>query len=399
MKRVCVLFPLLLCFSFCAASGCGDRRVPAAVARLADSLRMRYAPDPTTAVFDVDYSFSDRRVMLRGQTTSRDCCEALAGALRSMGYEVMDCLQVLPDEELGERTYAIVCHSVCNLRAAPDYSSEMVTQGLLGMPLRVLEGDGWYRVQTPDDYIAWVSGAAVRRVTLDGLREWNSAEKAVVTAHFGFVRSQPDERSLPVSDVVAGDRLRLLGRKGAFYEVAYPDGRTGFVHRSVAVPETQWRAGLRRDAGSIVATALTLTGVPYLWAGTSSKGVDCSGFVRAVLLMHDIIIPRDASQQAAAGERVEIAPDFSNLQAGDLLFFGRRAEAGRAEAVVHVGIYMGGLRFIHSMGDVHVSSFDPEDELFDAYDLGRLLYAARVLPHVDRRPQLNTTATNPYYNL
>ena len=65
--------------------------------------------------------------------------------------------------------------------------------------------------------------------------------------------------------------------------------------------------------------------------------------------------------------------------------------------VVHVGMYIGGKRFIHSQGDVHISSFDPADELFDEYNLGRLLFATRVLPYINKEEGLNTTETNEYY--
>jgi len=165
------------------------------------------------------------------------------------------------------------------------------------------------------------------------------------------------------------------------------------------MPEKKWRAALKQDAASIIRTAHTLMGVPYLWAGTSSKGIDCSGFMRTILFIHDIIIPRDASQQAYVGEHIDIASDFSNLQPGDLIFFGRKATADRKERVVHVGMYIGDKRFIHSQGDVHVSSFDSADELFDEYNLGRLLFATRVLPYINKEASLNTTETNPYYNL
>lgn len=389
----CLLFP-----AWTAASRPGDGDIPVRVAQLTDSLKRLYAPDRRVALLEVEYFFAGKTVMLRGQTTSVEAKAALLHGLEAEGYRVTDCLKTLPDADgLGGKTWAIVNLSVANLHSAPDFASEMVTQGLLGMPVRLLQQDGWYRIQTPDDYIAWVHRAGVYPVTRDELEAWNRAEKLVVTAHAGFVYSRPDVTSQTLSDIVSGDRLKWEGTKGRFHKVSYPDGRMGYVERSQAMPERVWRNSLEQDAGSILRTAYTLMGVPYLWAGLSSKGMDCSGFVRTVLFLHDIIIPRDASQQAYTGERIDIAPDFGNLQPGDLVFFGRKVASGRPERVVHVGLYIGNKRFIHSQGDVHISSFDPADELFDAYNLERLLHAARVLPYINKEKGLNTTATNPYY--
>lgn len=399
MKKLELLFAFFLSFSlYAAASEAGDREIPADVAQLTDSLKHRFAPDKRVALFAVDYSFSGKNVMLRGETTSAEAKAALLDALSRKGYRIMDCLQVLPDaKELDGKTYGVINVSVANLRSEPDFSSEMMTQGLMGMPVRVLQRDGWYRIQTPDNYIAWVHRAGVCPMTAVEQAAWNKAEKIVVTSHYGFVYSEPDMKSQTISDVVAGNRLVWEGVKGSFYKVTYPDGRQGYISKSIAMPEKKWRAGLKQDAASIIRTAHTLIGVPYLWAGTSSKGVDCSGFMRTILFMHDIIIPRDASQQAYVGEHIDIAPDFSNLQPGDLIFFGRKATPERKERVVHVAMYIGGKRFIHSQGDVRISSFDPADPLFDEYNLGRLLFATRVLPSINKEKGLNTTESNPYY--
>ncbi|EJX02865.1 dipeptidyl-peptidase VI [gut metagenome] len=297
-----------------------------------------------------------------------------------------------------EKQYGILNLSVANLRVKPDFSSEMTTQGLLGMPVKVLQHDGWYRIQTPDDYQGWVHRAGVHRVTLQELLAWNRAEKVVVTAHYGFVYSKPSAKSQTVSDVVAGDRLKWLGNKGKYYRVSYPDGRKGFVPKIIAMPEHRWRKALRWDAVSVLATAKTLMGVPYLWAGTSSKGMDCSGFVRTVFFMHDVILPRDASQQAYVGEHIDIASDFSNLQPGDLIFFGHQAEEGKRAHISHVGIYLGSGRFIHSQGDVHISSLLPTDVCFDAFNLNRLLFATRIIPYINKDEKIMTTDRNPYYD-
>ena len=292
--------------------------------------------------------------------------------------------------------YGVVDISVCNLRATPDYDAEMVSQALLGTPVHILQitdKNDWPEVQTPDTYTGWVHKDAITLLTFEEYHAWNAAPKIIVTALTGVVYERPSPRSATVSDVVAGDRLKDLGRAGRYHRVGFPDGRTGYLDRKLGQPEAQWRKSLDQSVESILATALTMNGFPYLWAGMSPKGMDCSGFVRAVLFLHDIIIPRDASQQAPMGERIMGTKD---LLPGDLLFFGRKDTA--ASRVSHVGIYLGGGRFIHSLGLVKTASLDPSAPDYDAYNAGRYLFASRILPYIDKQEGLNTTATNPYYH-
>ncbi len=298
---------------------------------------------------------------------------------------------------LEDKTYGVVRLSVCNMRDTNSFSSEMVSQALLGTPVKLFKFDKWYKIQTPDEYSGWVHNAAITPMDKDELNDWNKAKKIVVVSHYGFTYQEPDESSQCVTDVVAGNRLKFEGVRGNFYQISYPDGRKAYISKSIAKREDEWRAVISVDAESIIQTAMTLLGVPYLWAGTSSKGIDCSGFVRTVLFMHDLIMPRDASQQAEVGQRIDIAPDFSNLIAGDLVFFGKKAAGEQRERVIHVAIYMGNKRFIHSQGDVRINSFDPSAPEYDEFNLNRLLFATRILDEIGQIPEITTTMTNLYY--
>lgn len=401
MKKFFSFVPLLLVALVCT-SGHGEqagRTLPTNVQRLLAQVRTQFTPDQRVALFDVDCRISGNNIIVKGVTTSMQAKASLLEGLGKQNYRVTDSLLLIPDStRLEGKSYGIVDLSVCNLRVKPDFSSEMTTQALLGMPVRVLQKEGWMRIQTPDNYIAWVHRTGVHSVTKAEYDAWNKADKIIVTSHYGFTYTQPDTNAQPVSDVVAGNRLKWEGSQGDFYRVAYPDGRKAYIAKAISQPEKEWRKALQQDAASVIRTAYTMMGIPYLWAGTSSKGVDCSGFVRTTLFMHDIIIPRDASQQAYVGERIDIAPRFANVQPGDLVFFGRKATAEKKERVVHVGIYIGQQKFIHSQGDVHVSSFNSADKEFDEFNLRRLLYAVRILPSVNKGALLNTTVTNPYYN-
>lgn len=395
-KFVSGLIALLLLFS-CGNSDKTTEKILENIRLTGERAGQPFVPDKRVGIFDITYSITGKVVKVEGKTTSPEAKASLSDELSKAGYTVQDHIRLLPDaEELDHKMYAIVNISVCNLRSEDDFSSEMMTQGLLGMPVNVLERTTWYRVQTPDNYIAWVHRAAIVPMTKEEYNDWNSAGKIVVTTHYGFTYEKPDAKSQSVSDVVSGDRLKWEGTEGRFYKVSYPDGRKAYIARDISQPENEWRKTLKQDAANIIRTAKTLLGVPYLWAGTSSKGMDCSGYVRTVLFLHDIILPRDASQQAYVGQRIDIAPDFSNVQPGDLIFFGRKATSENKERVVHVAISLGGKRFIHSQGDVRINSFDPADADFDEYNLNRLLFATRFLDSIGTQG-INTTATNPYY--
>lgn len=397
MKRFFHLLYFLFIF-VCVSAQTRNEYLPVDISLLNDSLTKLYAPDNRVAIFKINYKVEGQNVTLSGMTTSSEAHVALVNALRANTYTVIDSVTVLPDEQqLGEKVWGIVNMSVCNLRTNGDYDAGQTSQALLGMPLRILRKDGWLQVQTPDNYISWVLSSALVRVTEEEMHAWNEAKKVVVTAIYGFVYSLPDENSQTVSDVVASDRLRLVAEKDNFYEVSYPDGRKGFISKSICMPLEKWRENIKKDAESIIATGKRMIGIPYMWGGTSTKGMDCSGFIRTTLLQHDIILPRDASQQAYRGEHIDIASDFSNLKPGDLLFFGKKAMKGGKAHVSHVGMYMGNKHFIHSLGWVHISSFNPKDAEYDEYDLNRLLWAQRILPYINKDAELNTTDRNPYY--
>ena len=97
-------------------------------------------------------------------------------------------------------------------------------------------------------------------------------------------------------------------------------------------------------------TAYTLSGKPYLWGGTSTQAMDCSGFTKMAYYLNGYVIPRDASQQVNAGVDVPLDNDFSQLRRGDLLFFGTYREDG-SERTTHVGFYVGDGRFLHAGAD------------------------------------------------
>jgi len=390
--REAVIGATLFVLAGCAPGG-GQERANEILAEA----RAQLAPDRRTVVFDIRPDVRGRFLTLYGEVHDPELKERLMRFIRETGeFEPVDSLRTLPDPALGTKTIGIVSLSVANLRQKPSHPAELGTQALLGTPVRILKKErGWLYVQTPDGYLCWTDDT-VAEMTPEEYEVWLGQQRLIVTTEFAFVRAAASPSSLPVSDVVAGCILGLKGRVGSSYEVLYPDGRTGYLDQNLAEPLRPWLMRAKATPQSVVATAERFMGIPYLWGGTSAKGMDCSGFTKTVYFLNGIQLPRDAGQQERVGDLVETDDLLTTVQPGDLLFFGFRPNEKRGERVTHVGISLGGARFIHASGDVHINSLNPDDADYSEHRHTTFLRVKRIIG-AKQENGLQMLASIPYY--
>lgn len=106
------------------------------------------------------------------------------------------------------------------------------------------------------------------------------------------------------------------------------------------------------DMNSVVSYAKLFIGISYVYGSSGPNSFDCSGFTMYIIKMFGMNLPHSARSQAALG--ISISKD--NLMQGDLVFF----STSREKRISHVGIYIGGGKFIHAeSGDgVKISSLN-----------------------------------------
>lgn len=349
-----------------------------------DALQKEVAPDKRVAVFQIEAEQKGNIHILKGETDKPIALQRLRDSLVANNISFTDSVTLLPTAELGDTTRAIINISVANLRSNPKHSAELATQATLGTPVKVLKKEGdWYYIQTPDNYLAWVDDGGITLFTEQTIKNWESADKVIYTKTYGHAYKGPDTKEV-VSDLVAGNVLEVLKYADKFYIVRFPDGRQAYIDREESETYKNWLANLNNSPDALVETASRFMGVPYLWGGTSTKAMDCSGFTKTIYFLNGMIIPRDASQQVHTGKPIDDTGNFDVLKLGDLLFFGTPATEESKEKVVHVGMWIGNKEFIHASDMVRVSSVDESAENYDEYNVNRYLRTKRILKEQDK---------------
>lgn len=367
------------------------------IQQVIDEVRKNLAPDKRTAIFDISFEQSSDKLILKGEVSDKEFKKELIGQIQNLkGINLIDSIEVLPSAKLGNKIYALVNLSVCNIRSKPEHSAELATQALMGTPLKIYkEEGGWYLVQTPDDYLGWVDDDGISLKTSKEMMAWLNSEKVIYTDFFGFIYSDKDF-SVSISDAVGGNIFEKINKSDNYFEVKLPDGRIGFVKINEAKEFKQWFSNLSFKADDIIDVGKKMLGFPYLWGGTSFKGIDCSGYMKTIFFLNGLILPRDANQQALIGEEILFDKEFSNLKPGDLIFFGRRGNQVRPERITHVGIYIGDKKFLHSSGRVRLDSFDKDDPNYNEYRLNTIVRIKRLLENKDLLEKLKII-NNKFY--
>jgi cell wall-associated NlpC family hydrolase len=190
------------------------------------------------------------------------------------------------------------------VRRAPSPEAPLDTEALKGEQVTVYESteEGWAWGQIEDGYVGWLPANALVRP--------GPTMTHKVTALRTLVFPGPSIKLPPLETLSLGSRLAVV-RADAPFAVTSAGGYVPLVHVA-PVASTQ---------PDFVVQAERFVGVPYLWGGKTSLGLDCSALVQVALSAAGIACPRDSDmQERALGDTVDMT-DVENLQRGDLLFW------------------------------------------------------------------------------
>jgi hypothetical protein len=206
------------------------------------------------------------------------------------------------------------------VREAPAPDAPLMTEALMGERVTVYEFDdeGWAWGQlATDGYVGWLPANA-----LMAPRETPTHK---VTALRTLAFPGPSIKLPPVAMPPLGSRIAVTREQDRFAVSSI-----GFIPQSHVAP-------LAIQEKDFVAVAERFLGVPYLWGGKTSHGLDCSGLVQIALGACGIPCPRDSDMQEA-GLGAEI--DIGQAQRGDLVFWkGHVAIVRDGASLVHANAF------------------------------------------------------------
>jgi cell wall-associated NlpC family hydrolase len=220
-----------------------------------------------------------------------------------------------------EGTVQEVVVGLAPLRQAPSHDAPLLTEALCGERVTVYDSDeeGWAWGQLASDgYVGFLPAAVL---LTPGPQPTHR-----VAALRALIFPGPSIKLPPLDALPLGAQVAVAREQDVFAVTS----SGGFVPKVHLVP-------LAQIEPDFVAVAERFLGVPYLWGGKSSLGLDCSGLVQVALTACGVKCPRDTDmQESALGKPANLA----GLQHGDLIFWkGHVAIARGRNSMIHADAF------------------------------------------------------------
>ncbi len=214
-----------------------------------------------------------------------------------------------------------VIEPVASMRRAASHEAQLVSEALMGERVTVYEttdeGWAWGQLET-DNYVGWLSANA--------LGAPGAAPTHKVTALRTLAFPGPDIKLPPAAALPMG----------AVVAIARQDERFAVTAQGWHIPAVHL-APLKAKQNDFVAVAERFLGVPYLWGGKTSLGIDCSGLVQISLQAAGVNCPRDSDMQELALGKLS---SLADLKRGDLVFWkGHVAIARDDKTLLHANAH------------------------------------------------------------
>ncbi len=249
---------------------------------------------------------------------------------------------------------ALVIRNIVDLNAEPRFHSKRKSQLLFGERVSIhAEREGYSEVEQIDGYRGWAPTLALCEISE---ADWKNLDEAFTLRVCSPVAEVFTESDAPVppyflsygSIVYPGPAADEDGEAADRIEIASPDSLKRWIRTEDVVSVSTANSDSLAFSESVLLAGLQFLGVPYLWGGRSSLGLDCSGLTQLVYSLNGVELPRDSADQRGCG--TEIGRD--EIDPGDLIF-----------SEGHVVIYMGEDLVLHASqkeGGVTVSSYSPD---------------------------------------